>query len=242
MVGHYKPNKLFVPDEEQIGELSFKATGSSQTNTVTWKFRNLKSIVLPAPAITENFDSYAEFTYPPGWTQINFTDTDTAGDNSDALNSDTYKPWVIADRARLEALKGRIFATLAPDQFVNGEAVTVEEADFGNVLYAESDVRGGNQVQFLYTSGYNLSNVTNVVMTFSSLYEQNQDNIGAVEYSVDKGTNWLPIVYFLDFVDGGGDIRLNPDGTVDAVATLTNPNPDTANWTRMQWQKAIEFR
>jgi len=38
-------------------------------------------------------------------------------------------------------------------------------------------------------------------------------------------------VYYLDQTDRGGDIVLAPDGTVDAVATFTNANTDTANWT-----------
>ena len=41
----------------------------------------------------------------------------------------------------------------------------------------------------------------------------------------------LPVVYYLDQTDRAGDIRLMPNGTVDAVATLTNANADTANWT-----------
>ena len=95
----------------------------------------------------------------------------------------------------------------------------------------ESDARGGNQAQFVTTKAYDLSSVANPALAFFSLYEQNQDSSGAVEYSVDGGTNWLPVVYFLDYLDTWGDIRLNPDGTVDAVATFTNANPDTAVWT-----------
>jgi hypothetical protein len=68
-------------------------------------------------------------------------------------------------------------------------------------------------------------------MSFSSLYEQNQDNIGVVEYSVDGGNNWLPVIYYIDMADGGGDIKYKADGTVDAVLTLTSANNDTANWT-----------
>ena len=75
------------------------------------------------------------------------------------------------------------------------------------------------------------STVANAAVSFCSLYEQNQDNLGSVEYSVDGGVTWLPVVYYLDYVDSGGDIRLNADGTVDAVATFTNANTDTAYWT-----------
>jgi hypothetical protein len=101
----------------------------------------------------------------------------------------------------------------------------------GNLLYAETDVRGGSQVQFIHTKPYDLSNVTNAAISFESFYEQNQDNLGAVEYSIDGGKNWLPVMYYLDFADGGGDIRFNADGSVDAVATFLNANDDTAVWT-----------
>src|SRR6185295_334257 len=83
----------------------------------------------------------------------------------------------------------------------------------------------------LTSKAFNLSSVANPALAFFNLYNQNQDNIGAVEYSVDGGTNWLPVVYYLDQSDRAGDIRLMPNGTVDAVATLTNANADTANWT-----------
>jgi hypothetical protein len=63
-------------------------------------------------------------------------------------------------------------------------------------------------------------------MTFSSIYEQNQDSLGAVEYSVDGGKTWLPVVYFLD----GPDIKLNADGTVNAVRTFNDANADTSSW------------
>ncbi|MBI4325873.1 MAG: PQQ-like beta-propeller repeat protein [Chloroflexi bacterium] len=65
-----------------------------------------------------------------------------------------------------------------------------------------------------------------VVMTFSAIYEQNQDSLGAVEYSVDGGQNWLPVVYFLE----SPDIVRNSDGTVDAVTTFKRANADTSSW------------
>ena len=228
----YQPDGLVIPDEVHTAALTYKDSAGS-SRTAQWQFRNLKNLVLPTPAVTENFDSYTESqegTVPTGWTAWNFTTTDAAGFDLNNLHSDTYKGWIVISRATLEPLKGRIF-DVAPGQTFNGQPVTVDDLCTGNLLYAESDVRGGNQVQFITSKGFDLSKITNVVMTFSSLYEQNQDSIDAVEYSADKGTNWLPVVYYLDFQDGGGDIKYNPDGSVDAVKTLTGPNADTANWT-----------
>jgi hypothetical protein len=238
----YAPTTLQVPDQKQTAEITFKNAGGSYTRTQDFTFRNLKNLVLPAPLVTENFDSYDEGAVPTGWNAINFTTTITDHDfeDLDDLNSDTYKGWIVVSRDRLSGLKSRIF-NVAPGQTLNGADVTVDDLSQGNLLYAESDTRDGDQVQFITSKPFNLSSITNVVMTFSSLYEQNQDNIGAVEYSVDGGTSWLPVVYFLDIADSGGDIKLNPDGTVDAVATLTSPNADTAAWVDNGVQKGDKY-
>lgn len=231
----YTPTTLQFPGEQHLAELTFSTVGGTFTTTQRWSFFNLLNIVLPSPAVTQNFDSTAEGAVPAGWTEWNFTDCSgafcaTPGLNLDDLNSDTYKAWVVVDRTRLAGLKGRIF-NVAPGQTVNGVEVTVDDLSTGNLLYAESDVRDDDQVQFVTTSAFNLSAVANPALSFGSLYEQNQDNIGAVEYSVDGGTTWLPVVYYIDQADSGGDIRLNADTTVNAVATLTGPNADTASWT-----------
>jgi hypothetical protein len=165
---------------------------------------------------------------------VNFTDCSGAfcaapGFDLDMLNSDSYRGWIVVARTRLETLKSRIF-NVAPGQTKNGTDVTVDDLSTGNLLYAESDVRDDDQVQFITSSAFNLSAVANPAISFGSLYEQNQDNIGAVEYSVDGGTTWLPIVYYIDQADSGGDIRIKTDTTVDAVETLTGPNGDTASW------------
>lgn len=236
----YAPTTLQVPDEQHTAELTFKDSTGAFSRTEQWTFYNLKNLVLPAPVLTENFDAYAEGSVPTGWTAWNFTDTDAAGEDLDNLHSDSYKGWIVVSRTRLEGLKARIF-NVAPGQTFNGQPVTVDTLSTGNLLYAETDVRSGNQVQFIITKPFDLSKVTNVVLTLSSLYEQNQDNINALEYSVDGGTNWLPLVYYIDYADSGGDIKLNPDGSVDAVRTLTDPNTDTAYWTDNGVQKGGKY-
>jgi len=196
--------------------------------------------LLPAPVLTENFDSYPEGSVPTGWVATNFTTTRDAGEDLDNLNSDTYKNWVLVDRTRLEGLNGRIF-NLPTGLIFNGQDVTTEMMSSGNLLYAESDVRGGDQVQFIVSKAFNLSAVANPLVSFSSLYEQNQDSVGTVEYSVDGGASWLPVVIYLDIIDTGGDIKYNPDGSVDAVTTLTAPNADTAAWVDNGVQKGDKY-
>jgi hypothetical protein len=227
----FQPAGLQIPDQIHTATITFKTVGGAYTRTQTWSFMNMKQIILPPASLVENFDSYDEGTQPTGWTAVNFTSTISGHDvdDLDDLNSNTYKNWVVVSRDRLANLKSRIF-NVAPGQTINGEEVTVDTLSTGNLLYAESDVRGGDQVQFITSKPFDLSKMTNVVLSLGSLYEQNQDSLGAIEYSVDGGNNWLPIVYFLDIASAGGDIKLHLDGTVDAVATFNAPNPDTAAW------------
>jgi hypothetical protein len=233
----YAPTTLQVPTDIHSAELTFRTTGSTADITRQWQFRNLKNLVLPTPKATENFDSYPEDGVPPGWVAFNFSSDCAEGDVRDPADqtSDSYKDWNLVSVANMTSLDGGSI-NVAPGQFFNGQPVDAIAS--GNVLYAESDGRCNSdagalnfgQAQFVISKPFDLSQVTNVVLTFSSLYTQNQDSMGGVEYSVDGGTNWLPVVYFIDSVDAGGDIKYRADGSVDALATLNSLNGDTANW------------
>src|SRR5262249_40041158 len=65
---------------------------------------------------------------------------------------------------------------------------------------------------------------TNIYISFHSIYEQNQDNIAAVEYSIDKGATWLPALYMLD----GPDIVKDGAGNIDVAATMNTARGDQA--------------
>ncbi len=235
----YTPTDLVLPNSKYNAEITYK-NSAGNTRTQAWTLRNVRNLVLPTPVITENFDSYTEGTAPTGWVATNFTTTVDAGEDLDNLGSDTYKGWVVVDRTRLEGLKARIFNLPTGLKF-NGQDVTTEMMSSGNLLYAESDTRDDDQVQFIVSKPFNLSAVTNVLLSFSSLYEQNQDSTGTVEYSVDGGVSWLPVVIYIDTADSGGDIKYNPDGTVDALATLNGANADTASWTVNGVQKGDKY-
>jgi len=229
----YSTITLQVPTDVHSADLTFKDSTGNFTSNQQWQFRNLKNIVVPTPKITENFDSYPEDTQPPGWVAWNFTANCTAGRDIMDQNSDSYKDWVLVNTNNAPLIDGGSL-NVAPGQTFNGQPVDTISA--GNILYAESDSRcntdalGGpnvGQTQFIMSKPFDCSQFTNgVVLTFSSLYTQNQDSYGGVEYSVDGGATWLPIVYFLD----PPDIVLNGDGTVNAVATFTAPNSDTSGW------------
>lgn len=70
---------------------------------------------------------------------------------------------------------------------------------------------------YLFSPDFNLTGRTNVHLSYHSLWEQNQDSIGAVEYSINEGQTWLPVVYMLDRVD----VLLDANTNIDAVATFS---------------------
>jgi hypothetical protein len=227
----YVPALFQAPSDGHTAEVTFNDTTGGYPRTQAWRFYNLKSVLLPAsPVMMEDFNSYDEGTVPTGWVETNFTSTVTAGFDLGDLKSDAYKGWVVVTLDRIRALKASL-VNCAPGQVVNGNPITFDDLCDGSLIYAESDSRSGNQVQFLVTKPYDLSQVKNPIVSFSSLYSQNQDNMDGLEYSVDGGLHWLPVVYYVDTKDSGGaDLWLNLDGTVDAVKTFTDFNYDAATW------------
>jgi len=116
-----------------------------------------------------------------------------------------------------------------PEAYINGERL--ESLMNGKFAYMESDVRGGSQYSELLTPVIDLTGKTNVYLVFYSAYTQNQDNIGGVEYSIDGGNTWLPVMYMIDAPDIITVTNDQGEIVVDAVATLTEPRGDTATYT-----------
>ena len=220
---------------------------NSRTNEYTFKVSSYINIKLPPPLILENFDEVAEGGLPDGWTQVNFTDQRTEGLDLNNPNSDSYLGWVTISSNRMwfigegaltpaaqtndpvlgvpgtsqwEALRRFTVA----EQYVNGAKVTSLVTN--NFAYAESDQRGGSQVQFLFSKDFDLTGKTNIYLSYHSMYEQNQDSMGSVEYSIDGGTNWLPVVILVDAVD----IVTGTDGKPLGYETLIAEQGDTAHY------------
>lgn len=225
----YTPPVLPDPLSVHTATLVYSDDGSpaaSKTNTWSFTIAKYSNIKLPAPLYYEDFESTAEGDIPAGWSRVNFT----TGSNGefDLLNpnSDTYLDWVVISRDTVLAANWESDRRLQPgENYVNGKLVS--QLVQGKFAYAESDNRGGSQVQYLFTKDYDLTGKSSLYVAFNSIYEQNQDSLGAVEYSIDGGKNWLPILYMLD----GPDIVLDASGKVDAVATFTAANNDTASLT-----------
>jgi hypothetical protein len=181
-------------------------------------------LFLPAPLYFENFDAGTEtlVSSVPGWSETNRTDRITAGLNPNDPLSDTYLGWALLTYSRLSTVFGSRRLQVAPGQALNGQPVT--QLLSNKLLYAESDLRSGNQVQVLFSPAYNLGGRAGVVLVFNSAYEQNQDSIAGVEYSIDGGTSWLPVIYMID----RDDIIRDGSGNIDAVATLNTARSDQA--------------
>ena len=113
-----------------------------------------------------------------------------------------------------------------PPIAVNGQIL--DRLVHGNLLYGESDVRSGSQVQVAFSPDYDLTGRNNVFVVWYSSYEQNQDNIASAEYSIDGGATWLPIVYMVDDQNRAADLIRFPDGRTDAFATLGTARGDHA--------------
>lgn len=213
-----------------------------ETRTTIGAYRNL---VLPAPLYFENFDAVNEGSLPAGWTGKSYTEIQTAEEDLGNLDSATYARWTTVAAQRFEGsfvtysnpdnpadwgTDYRRVLTSNPFNVLNGSVLTGPLAT-GRFLFGNSGYRNGrSQVLYVSTPDYDLTGKTNVHVAFKSLWEQNQDSLALVEYSIDQGATWLPVAYLLDAVDV---VRFE-DGTVDAETTLGTERGDIARYTDEQ--------
>ena len=196
---------------------------------------------LPAPIVLETFDTTAEGGLPAGWTATSLDTvrdpTSEPGINFTNLDSAAYTNWTVVNVSRFTNTFDvysmyfnaqtpdvawtedyRRVLSLNPSNVVNGaflRNLATNRMAFGNAGY-RLDALG--QVLYLFSPDFNLTGRTNIHLSFHSLWEQNQDSMGAVEYSIDMGATWLPALYLLD----GPDIFTNLDGSIDSLKTFTN--------------------
>jgi hypothetical protein len=222
--------ELLAPKSTNSYEITFSDNATppnTTTSKVTFVVANYPSLTLPTPIWLETFESAAEGSVPAGWTLSNLSTGGSGTFDLDDPSSDAYMDWVLISKERVQSIGaagkwGADRRLSVSEAYVNGAKIT--DLAVGKFLYAESDVRGGNQIQYAFSPDVDLTGKKDIFLSFHSIYEQNQDNIGSVEYSIDQGATWLPIVYMID----GPDIKKDADGNVDAVATLTDANGDAA--------------
>lgn len=239
----YTGTDLQAPLSTHTYQLTFQ-DDASPANTVevtgSYTVAQYENILLPAPIVVETFDSTAEGQVPTGWTLKSYTEVLTPDLDLGNLDSASFANWVVLDVSRFtgsfvtysdpenpDSWETDYQRVLAPNPLnvVNGQVVT--NLATGRMLFANSGYRNGaSQVLFAFSPDYDLTGKTDVHLVFNSLYEQNQDSMGALEYSIDGGANWLPIVYLLDRND-----ILQTDGVVDAELTFNEPSSGVAVFT-----------
>ncbi|MED5278442.1 MAG: hypothetical protein VYD86_04925, partial [Verrucomicrobiota bacterium] len=177
---------------------------------------------LPEAIYFENFDSVEEFEMPDGGEGVNLSQEINAELEPDDFTSAYYEGWVNVAMTRWSnsGSAAQKATQPAPPIFVNGTRQVLT----GNALVADSASRNGHFLTFVYTNDFDLSNHKDVHLGFYSHYAQNQDSSGSVEYSIDEGETWLPIVYMLD----QDDIVRDDEGNVDAVTTMEQEHADIA--------------
>ena len=217
----------------------------SQTNVFNFNVSSYYHILLPSPLHFENFDGTAEGSLPSGWTELSYSDVpDPACDPLAAgigglqdLNSACYAKWTTVNSARFNdpmftylshTLETDYRRVLTPNlaNVVNG--AVIGNLAQGNIAFGDSGYRdGNNQVVYLFSPDFDCSAKNNIYLSFHSIWEQNQDSIGAVEYSIDEGATWLPVVYYLE----SADVVRDADGNADGAATFAAAQSDTASYT-----------
>lgn len=236
----YNPSGLQLPRTVHSASIAWTDSGNGGSrHTNNWNFHLLRNYVLPAPVYSEDFESTAagpDPTVPAGWVQTNFTGHEVAGNDSANLNSDFYLGWVVVDKS-FNIGKDFGVSSYVP-QLLNGVAFdeTTNALLVNHYIRAESDARQNGppgQIQYLYTKPYDLTGKSGIVIAFDSAYEQNQDSLAALEYTVD-GTNYFPILYW---VQGDADSQAPPDivrdglGNIDVSKTMLTTHGDVAMYT-----------
>ena len=236
---------LLAPASSNVYVLSFSDTSvPAKTFNVTNAFQvaNYRNIELPTPLVFENFDAIPEGQVPAGWTRKSYVEIANPELDFGNLGSAAYADWTTVDASRFNGS----FVTynnpenpadwgtdyqrvnvINPANVVNGQILN-EPLAKGRFLFSTSGYSvGRSQVMHITTPDYNLSGRTNVQVAFKSLWEQNQDSIAGVEYSIDGGAQWLPLAYLID----EADLVKAEDGSLDAEATLNKEHGDLANYT-----------
>ncbi len=246
----YPPTTLYPPGSTNVFELAFTDNATPPhpfTHTVTFVVGLYRDLVLPAPLYFENFDSTPEGQLPAGWRSVSYTEVLNPEEDLGNLDSASYAQWVVVAADRFTGsfvtysnpdnpddweTDYRRVLSVNPFNVVNGRVYDQPLAS-GRFVFGNSGYRNGrSQVLYLFSPDFNLTGRTNVHLAFHSLWEQNQDSLAAIEYSVDRGQTWLPLAYFLDAPD---IVRVTNDVTgevtVDAVATFTAEHGDVARYT-----------
>ncbi|MBL9169369.1 MAG: hypothetical protein JNN07_16635 [Verrucomicrobiales bacterium] len=223
----YSPAGLLAANSAHTYRLEFSDNGSpvvKKVQSTAFTVADYTDITLPTAIHLETFESAEEGDIPAGWTRKNYTSGSNGTLDLNSPNSDSYLDFTVITKERFAQVFDTRRLSVRPYQVVNGKVLTTLIE--GKLCYGESDNRSGNQFQLLYSPDYDLTGKTDVYLSWNSIYEQNQDSLGGVEYSIDEGATWEPVLYMID----AKDIILGEDGLTDAANTLSSPRGDTAKF------------
>ncbi|MAJ17041.1 MAG: hypothetical protein CBC27_08975 [Opitutia bacterium TMED67] len=238
---NYQVNELLDPLSNNSFKLTFNEDSNDRresTYSGNFTIGDFKSLKLPDPIFFESFDDLEEFSFPEGWvvkSYVNEADTIVWEEDPDDWTSMSYSGWANTslDRWKTSPYWNEKSQTSIPPVFVNGKSQFPD----GNFLIADSSLRNANLMTVIETKDFDLGQHANVHLGFYSHYCQNQDNSASVEYSIDGGENWLPVIYMLE----EADIVVGEDGSVDAVATFEKEQADVAIVDNILFQDEDEY-
>lgn len=240
-VVNYVGNTLLAAGSAHTFRLvAANTAGLAITNEIQYTVGSYTNLILPAPIYLETFDQVAEGSLPAGWVGTTYTEVQNPEPDFGDLNSASYAGWTTVEVSRFRgtfvtysnpenpaswASDYQRVLRVNPWQVVNSQPIT--ELATGRMLFGNSGYRNGrSQVMWVETADYDLTGRADIHVGFHSLWEQNQDSIAAVEYSIDGGTNWMPVMILLH----SADITTTEGGGVDVETTLNTERGDVARY------------
>ena len=225
----YNPSTRPEPNAVESYKLVFadpSSTNGTREATISYTVASYADYVLPDPVWLETFDGVAEGQLPAGWTTESPIDPAGYEDLNDP-KSDSYRVWVVISKQRVSDITSWNASQRlnTPEAYINGKRV--ESLIDNQFAYNESDVRSGSQYAELFSPNVDLTGKTDIYLVYNSIRTQNQDDIAGVEYSIDGGATWLPVLYMID----KDDIVKNAQDATDPEATLNAERTDATQYT-----------
>ncbi len=224
---HYDVPSILDPESVHKVTVGYTENGTAKTTSYSFTILKYQNVTLPAPFYFQDFESLQEnpsgpTSLPQGWTVSNKTTPEGADYDLDVRSSKSFEDWALISGDRFNSYNSD--RTALPPIVLNG--VLLDSLTTGNLMWAESDSRCGSatcegQYQELYTADIDCTGRKNVYLAFHSIYEQNQDNMDAAEYSIDGGATWLPALYlFCTQANGEQSDILYKDAPVGSIGTM----------------------
>ncbi|HEV7925683.1 MAG TPA: immunoglobulin domain-containing protein, partial [Verrucomicrobiae bacterium] len=246
---------LMLPGSLHTATIAWTDGNGPGSNTWNFTVFNYQSINLPQPFYLETFDEVdvsSNVALPTGWYGTNQTTVQDASFDLCNPDSATYEGWLVDNTNFICGGGGgpcsgfEADTTNQPPIALNGALITSLASN--NILFFESDNRcsGGcfGQAGFVFTPDIDCSAQSNVYVCFYSLWMQNRNSFGSLEYSTNMGTNWLPALYCIADSDGsdfsttgggGGGSRVGgaiiyTNGVIDVTQTFKTWYTDQAGY------------